>query len=175
MSTDSCLQFRQVGIIVLLGVSATSSCRAACYSTPRIAANALVTTSSFFADMKNDGYQVMRIESDPVLGKKWAMVSRCGHTDWPVLAVLTNETNSFTAASVTESDRTAPVVHAGDAVRLWKQESMLRFELSGVAEESGRLGTTIRVRLAHKNTDGQSISEELSGIIRGQSNVEILP
>jgi hypothetical protein len=67
------------------------------------------------------------------------------------------------------------VVHAGDNVRLWKQESVLRFEVSGVAEETGGLGAIIRVRLAHKNNDGQSIPEEFSGVIRAQSDVEILP
>jgi hypothetical protein len=174
MRNDHCLRLKQVGIIVLLGASAASSSRALCYGTPRSAVDALLTRSSFSAEVGNDGYQVTRIESDPVLGEKWAMVSRCGHPDWPVLAVPANKASSLTATPATEGVRTASVVHAGDIVRLWRQESIVRFEVSGVAEESGGLGSTIRVRLVHKNTDDQSPPEEFSGVIRGQSNVEIL-
>jgi flagella basal body P-ring formation protein FlgA len=70
---------------------------------------------------------------------------------------------------------TISIVHAGDRVRLWKQEDFLRIEVSGVSEESGGLGTTIRVRLLHRNTDDQSIHDQFSGIVRGPSDVEMQP
>ena len=72
-----------------------------------------------------------------------------------------------------DSIRTAPIVRAGDVVRLWKQESSLRIELAGVSEESGGLGKTIRVRLLRRNTDEQSVPEQFSGIIRGPLDVEM--
>ena len=56
-----------------------------------------------------------------------------------------------------EGAKTAPVVRAGDIVRLWRQESSLRIEVAGVSEESGGLGKTIRVRLLRRNTDDQSM------------------
>ena len=70
---------------------------------------------------------------------------------------------------------TAPVVRAGDIVRLWRQESFLRIEVAGMSEESGGLGKTIRVRLLRRNTDDQSIPEQFSGVIRGPSDVEMQP
>jgi hypothetical protein len=175
MRNGHCLRLRQVGIIVLLGVSAASSSRAVCYSTPRRAADASITTSSFSQRVKNDGYQVKRIESDPVLSQKWAMVIRCGHPDWPVLAVPANGASSIAATSATEGVRTAPMVRAGDIVRLWRQESLLRIEVSGVAEESGGLGSSIRVRLATGDTNEQSVQERFLGVIRGPWSVEIQP
>jgi hypothetical protein len=60
-------------------------------------------------------------------------------------------------------------------VRLWKQEDLLRIEVAGVSEESAGLGQTVRVRLLRGNTDDQSISEHFSGVVRGPSNVEMLP
>jgi hypothetical protein len=68
-----------------------------------------------------------------------------------------------------------PVVRAGDPVRLWKQEDLLRIEIAGISEESGNLGNKIRVRLLHRNTDDQAMQEEFSGIIRGPSDVELQP
>jgi hypothetical protein len=170
---NDCLRLRQVGIIALLGVSAASSSGAVCYSTPRSSADASITTSLFSQRIKNYGYQVKWIESDLVLRQKWAMVIRCGHPDWPAFAVPVNGASSFAATSATESVRTPPMVRAGDIVRLWRQESLLRFEVSGVAEESGGLGSTIRVRLATRDTYEQSVQERFSGVIRGPWSVEI--
>jgi hypothetical protein len=68
-----------------------------------------------------------------------------------------------------------PVVRAGDIVRLWKQEDLLRIEVAGIAEESGGLGKTIRVRLLHRSADDQGNQERFSGIVRGPSDVEMQP
>ena len=67
------------------------------------------------------------------------------------------------------------MVRAGDIVRLWRQESLLRIEVSGVAEESGGLGSSIRVRLATGDTNEQSVQERFLGVIRGPWSVEIQP
>jgi hypothetical protein len=108
------------------------------------------------------------------------MIVSCGHPEWPAIALPANGATLITTLqerdpSLTESVKTAPVVHAGDIVRLWRQESLLRMEVAGVSEESGDLGSTIRVRLLRGNTDDQSTSEQFSGVIRGPLNVEILP
>jgi hypothetical protein len=175
MRNDLCLLFRRVVIIVLISVSTASSSRAVCYTTPRAAVDALATTSSFSVGMKNNGYQVARIVPDPVLHQKWAMIIRCGHPDLPAFAVPANEARSFAATPAAVGVSTALMVRAGEMVRLWGQESLLRFETSGVAEESGELGSTIRVRLAHHDADDQSTPKWFSGIIRGNSDVEIQP
>ena len=183
MSNDRRSRLRYVGVISLFVLYETfmaSSSGPACYSTPRTAVDALATNSSLSPASKDDGYRVTRIESDPVLGQKWAMIARCGHPAWPVFALPSNGASSLTLPqeaerSVTVGVRAVPVVRAGDIVRLWRQESLLRIEVAGVSEESGGLGKTIRVRLLHRNTDDQSIPEQFSGIIRGSSDVEMKP
>jgi hypothetical protein len=183
MKNGRCSWLRCVGVVSLTfqqGLCMASSSRAACYSTPRMALDALDANSSFSLALMNDGYRVTRIEPDPVLGQRWAMIARCGHPEWPAFALLANGARSLASPreaerSVTEGLRTVPIVRAGDVVRLWRQESFLRIEVAGVSEESGGLGKTIRVRLLHSNTDDQSIPERFSGVVRGPLDVEMQP
>jgi Chaperone for flagella basal body P-ring formation len=171
---------RVISLLVLQTVLVVNSARAICYVTPRAAFDAAITSSSFSPTLESSGYRVTRIQSDPVLGRRWAMIVSCSHPEWPALALPANGTISIKTLqegnrSLTESIKTAPVIHAGDIVRLWRQESLLRIEIAGVSEESGGLGNTIRVRLLRRNTDDQSIPEQYSGVVRGPSNVEIQP
>jgi hypothetical protein len=183
MRNVRCSQPGCVGIIALFtlqGISMTVSSRAACYSTPRNAIDALVANSSYSPALKDEGYRVTRIESDQVLGLRWAMIARCGHPEWPLVALPANGASSLalpqeTERSVTDGLSTAPVVRAGDIVRLWRRESSLRIEVAGVSEGSGGLGKTIRVRLLHRNTDDQFIPEQFLGVIRGPLDVEMQP
>src|SRR5712672_2348441 len=79
-----------VSLFALQGMSMPNSSRAACYSTPRAAIDAIIANPSFSPASKNDGYRVARIESDRVLGQRWAMIARCGHPEWPVVALPAN-------------------------------------------------------------------------------------
>jgi hypothetical protein len=174
-------QLRYVGVtLLILQGFVVNSASAVCYSTPRAAFDAVLTSSPSSPAPASRGYRVTKIQSDPVLGQRWAMIVSCGHPEWPAVALPANGATLITTLqerdhSLTESVKTAPVVHAGDIVRLWRQESLLRMEVAGVSEESGDLGSTIRVRLLRGNTDGQSTPEQFSGVIRGPLNVEILP
>jgi len=176
--TLSCLR-RALAIAFLVTLEAISTAsRAACYSTPRAAIDAFFASPSSASSSENNGYRVMRIDLDKVLAQGWAMIARCDHPEWPAIAIPAIGAKSIaspetTQRSLADGHRTAPVVRAGDVVRLWKQESSLRIELAGVSEESGGLGRTIRVRLLHKNADEQSIPEQFSGIIRGPLDVEM--
>jgi hypothetical protein len=171
-------QFKHFGIIslfVLKGVFVINASCAVCYTTPRAA---VVASSSFSPTLESSGYRVTRIQSDPVLGQRWAMIVSCAHPEWPAFALPTNgatttKTRQVGDHSLTESVKTAPIVRAGEVVRLWRQESLLRIEVVGVSEENGGLGNTIRVRLLRRNTDDQSIPEQFFGVVRGPSNVEI--
>jgi hypothetical protein len=160
------------------GMFMTVSSWAACYSTPRAAIDALIANSSFSPTVATAGYRVTRIELDAVLGQRWAMIARCDHPEWPGVAFPANGVSSLATSkapelSVIDELRTAPVVQAGDVVRLWRQESFLRIEVAGVSEESGGLGKTVRVRLLHRNGDNQLIQGQFSGIVRGPSDVEM--
>jgi hypothetical protein len=174
-------QFRYLGLIslaALQGVFVASLARATCYDTPHTAINADATSSLFLPVVKNGGYKVTKIQSDPVLGQKWAVIASCDHPEWPAFALRANEGSLLRMSQETARPLTlsaAPVVRAGEIVRLWKQENLLRIEAAGVSEENGGLGKTIRVRLLRRNMDDQSIPEQLAGIVRGPSNVEILP
>lgn len=167
-----------ISLPALQGVIMVNSARAVCYGSPRAAFDAVVTSPSPPPPLESGGYRVMRIQSDPVLGQRWVMIVSCNHPEWPALALPANGTISIktsqeTDRSLIDSARLAPMVRAGDIVRLWRQEDFLRLEIAGVSEQNGRLGNTIRVRLLRSNTDDQSTPEQLSGVVRGPSNVEI--
>jgi hypothetical protein len=57
-------------------------------------------------------------------------------------------------------------------VQLWRYDRLLRIEATGISEESGSLGKRIRVRLAPRDS---GVPQQLLGIVRGPSNVEIEP
>jgi hypothetical protein len=178
MKNGRCFWLRCVGVVSLTfpqGLCIASPSRAACYSTPRMAIDALDVSSPSSPALRNDGYRVTRVEADQVLGQRWAMIARCDHPEWPTFALQANSLASSRNAerSVTEGLRTVPIVRAGDVVRLWRQESLLRIEVAGVSEESGGLGKTIRVRLLRRNTDDQSIPERFYGVVRGPFDVEM--
>jgi hypothetical protein len=170
-----------ITLYALQQLSIVRSARAACYSTPRAALAALVTSSPAPPAIKKDGYQVTAIMSDPVLRQRWATIASCSHPEWPVFAVPEPGRRSVVLSppeaqrSLTEGVGGAPLVRAGDIVRLWRQESLLRIEVVGVSEESGTLGKPIRVRLLRMNMDAQLIPKQYSGVIRGPSDVEMQP
>jgi hypothetical protein len=167
--------------IFVLGVSSVSSGQAACYRTPRAAIDSAKLGSPLTPVSKDRGYRVMSIQSDPVLGHKWAWVASCDHPEWPASALQIVGPRSeppppLQSQQASRSNaRAVPMVHAGDRVLLWKQEDLLRIEIAGVSEESGELGNTIRVRLLYRNAGDQAIQEQFSGVIRGPSNVEMQP
>jgi flagella basal body P-ring formation protein FlgA len=108
------------------------------------------------------------------------MLNSCSHPEWPAVALQAIGTTSLKVPlerkhPLIKSVRQTSVIRAGDIVRLWKQEKLLRIEVAGVSEESAGLGQTVRVRLLRGNADDQSIPEQFSGVVRGPSNVEILP
>jgi hypothetical protein len=169
----------QLGFAWLILLLLAGSAQATCYSTPRLAIDSVLAGSPPPA-LKNGGYRVVSIQSDPTLGQRWAMVANCVHPEWPVFALPAGEASPFKASQPEErsqimSARPVLVIHAGDIVQLWRQESFSRIEVVGVSEESGELGKTIRVRLLHPNTEDQSVSREFSGVVRGPSDVEMQP
>jgi hypothetical protein len=166
--------------LALQGLSVISHALAICYKTPQTAIDANSLGSKPTPGLTNDGYRVTRIQRDPVLGKGWAMIVSCDHPEQPAIAVPLNTTDTLKVfqqvdRASTANIQTAIVVRAGDVVRLWRQENLLRIEVGGVSEESGGLGKTIRVRLMRNDIGDESIPEQLFGIIRGSSSVEMQP
>jgi hypothetical protein len=168
-----------ISMLSVLRAAVIGSAQTACHSTPSAAIESLKASLSPSPALHSSGYRVIGIQSDPVLDQRWAMVVSCEHVEWPVLAVQIGASD-VAAPSQRNQIRTVsfhsiPMVHAGETVRLWKQEDFLRIEVAGVAEESGNLGKTIQVRLLPQSTDVQWVPKRCSGIVRGPSDVEIQP
>ena len=106
------------------------------------------------------------------------MVS-CAHPEWPGISLRVDAAHpaSHAVAALAQRDRAsiAPVVRAGEIVQLWRQEELLRIEVAGVAEQSGSVGETIRVRLLRRRNDGQSMKKQFTGVVRGRADVEMQP
>jgi Chaperone for flagella basal body P-ring formation len=183
MSNSLYSHIRDIGVISLLthqGICAAIPAHATCYSTPRTAIDAVATKPLSSPALESSGYRITGVRLDSVLGERWATIVSCEHPEWPPLALPTNGAGPLiqpqeAGRSLTELVRAAPVVRAGELVRLWRQESLLRIEVDGISEESGTLGTTIRVRLLRRNMNDQSTPQQFTGVVRGPSNVEILP
>jgi hypothetical protein len=155
------------------------SVQAACYRTPRAAIDSFNPATNI-SPVSAGGYRVTSLQSDPILEQRWALVVSCDHPEWPVSALPLEEAGSSSSTSrmsrASQNIGSAKrLVRAGDLVRLWRQEDLLRIEIAGVSEDSGGLGDTIRVRPQHRNTEDSSTQAEFSGIIRGPSNVEMQP
>jgi flagella basal body P-ring formation protein FlgA len=158
--------------LLFLWWSTISSAQTNCYNTSQLAIDPAIASSS--SPLSKSGYRLSRIQSDPALGKRWAMIVSCDHPEWPAFA-LPLEINSPLKASQrisTQETASAPVVHAGDVVQLWRYDRLLRIEVTGISEESGSLGKKIRVRLVQRDS---GVPQQLLGVVRGPSNVEIEP
>ena len=165
---------------MLSNIFATLSLQATCYTTPHGAVNALQANSSIYAGSESGGYRVTGIQFDPVLEQRWVMIGNCSHPEWPTIALKTTGAIPLRAPlkrrnPSIDSVRQTPVVRAGDSIRLWKQEDILRIEVAGVSEGNAGLGQTVLVRLLRSNTGDQLVPQQFSGIVRGPANVEILP
>jgi hypothetical protein len=172
--------FKTIGrspFLLLHGICLANTALAVCYRTPT---DAIATdlTSPSHSILEDGGYRVAKIQSDPVLRQTWAMIIHCGHPGWPAVALPLG--NSILPIRLREQESAkrisaSVVIRAGDIVRLWRQDSSLRIEVTGISEGSGGLGDLVKVRLLRRNTDDQSIAEQFSGIVRGPSDVEMKP
>jgi hypothetical protein len=168
-----------LGWIALLGLLGLASVAwaADCAGTPAAAVKSAVTISSLSSPQsESQGYRVASVRWDPVMRQSWATIVSCGHPDWPGISLRTGEADDAVhTVSALVRDERSPVVRAGDIVELWRQEDLLRIEVTGVAEQSGSVGETIRVRLLRRAGSNQSVEEQFSGIVRGRADVEMQP
>lgn len=147
----------------------------ACAETPEAAVR-LAETKRVPSSMPEDkGYRVASVRWDPVLQQSWVTVVSCDHPQWPGVLLRTDDEmgNVHPGLSAQAREAQTPLVRAGDVVELWRQEDLLRIEVSGVAEQSGVMGQTIRVRLLRQQGSSQSADEEFNGVVRGPADVEM--
>jgi hypothetical protein len=123
------------------------------------------------------GYRVLAQRWDAILHRGWELRQSCAHPEWPARAVAVSAIVPLRPdGSRPRTVETAPsiqTVHAGEPVRLWLQDAIVRIEMSGVAEQSGRDGDHVTVRIARQtNADGLTI-ERFTGVVRGVGDVEM--
>ena len=139
-----------------------------CVSLAEITADSLHSSGLSALVARGGSYRVSEVRWDPLLGQRWAVVASCERPEQPAFAVLTEEAIVGKASSARKDD-SAPVVRAGDVVRLWRQEDNLRIEMTAMSEESGGLGKAIRLRLM----GADSAEQQFIGIVRGVADVEM--
>jgi len=161
-------------LIALLGLQGSAAFASVCAATPEAAVRLAGVKASAPIGADNEGYRVTGVRWDPVLQQNWVTVVSCGHPEWPGILLRTGETRRLpTVLSTPAQEEHVPLVRAGDIVELWRQEDRLRIEVGGVAEQSGSLGETIRVRLLRQQGSSQSAEEQFNGIVRGPADVEM--
>ena len=165
MKRDLHSRMGMTGVTLLMAARAA---QAVCAASPA-AAVSFNETNSGLVMQGGEGYRVTSVHWDSVLRKGWAMVARCGHPEGPEMALPTHA-RTFVGESAVVAG--APlVVRAGDTVRLWRMENLLRIDVEAVAEESGGVGKSIRVRLVRASAEGQA--GQMAGVVRGPSDVEM--
>jgi hypothetical protein len=158
--------------LLILSSCAISLAQSSCYNTSQLAIDPVIAATS--SPLSKSGYRLSRIQSDPALGKRWAMIVSCDHPEWPAFALPLESSNPLKTSQgmCTQEIPSTPVVHAGDVVQLWRYDRLLHIEVTGISEESGNLDQKIRVRLVQRDSGAP---QQLLGLVRGPSNVEIEP
>ncbi len=96
------------------------------------------------------------------------------HPEWPAITVEDNQrpsANEPLAEKRLAPQVERPMVRAGEVVRIWKHESGLKVEMTGVAEDNGTLGQKVRVRTSLSGAEASP--QEITGVVRGAASVEM--
>ena len=129
-------------------------------------------TAGFASGPCEAGQRVVR---DEELARSWKLVVDCRHPEWPAKMVAVAE-GAAPLVSVREVRATVvlpALVRAGETVRVWRQDAMVRLETTGVAESSGALGKAVKVRLVRRDSSGQAMEQHVSGVVDGAGSVEM--
>lgn len=128
------------------------------------------------------GYRVVATRWDAVLGMGWELRQSCTHPEWPTRAVAVGQRamgpvaqNGFLGPVAVAPSVQPLLVHAGERVRLWSQDAMVRIEMSGVAEQSARSGESVMVQITRQNDGAGTTVESVTGTVRGPGDVEMEP
>lgn len=151
----------------------------ACAKTPEAALLAVSQGASTQAPFAGQGYRVESVHHDLVLQRNWAVVRSCDHPEWPAFTLSTHLAAQHSAASLMaeRASEELPVVRAGDLVRLWRTDGDAHIEMIATAEQSGAIGTRVRVRMVvPPSEEGQPDGVRyLAGVVRGPESVELRP
>jgi hypothetical protein len=139
--------------------------------------------ASLPADVKTAPTQrLVSVTRDTLLRSRWALLVDCQHPEWPArMMLLPKEVDQSEAAGTPAPVRSAntqrvaaPMVRAGETVRLWRRDAVASLETTGVAEESGDVGRRIRVRLLRRGIDTEETPKQVAGVVDGAGSVEMV-
>lgn len=121
------------------------------------------------------GYRVIASRWDAVLGRGWELRQDCAHPEWPARLIAEAAPGSVSMGRPATAVAAAQplLVRAGDSVRLWEQDAMVRIEMRGVAEQSARAGERVVVQVTRQTDDAGLTVELIGGIVRGAGDVEM--
>jgi hypothetical protein len=125
------------------------------------------------------GFRVETVRWDPFLGHGWAVIQSCEHRERPSFTVRTEFATplvSRRADRVVRAEVVLAIVRTGDLVRFWRRENNAQIEMIATSEESGVVGTRVRVKLSTpRDADGQPGQPlYLAGVVRGPADVEMV-
>jgi len=112
--------------------------------------------------------------SDPVLKRRWQVLSDCRHPNWPPLAMEISQgfeqwreeaRSGIDMSSLPAHPVVLVTIPAGSRVDLWS-ETPAHIHLSGTALEKAELGQTMRVRVGISG-------KVLTGTVSGPGAVEL--
>ena len=144
------------------------------------AASSQLALAQNSAGCNASGYRVLSTRWDVLLARNLELRQDCAHPEWPARVVAVGAPGAGVMTrrvSATASETAPPVqpllVHAGDRVRLWSQDDMVRIEMSGVAEQSAREGERVVVQVTRQSDESGSTVERIEGTVRGVGDVEM--
>jgi flagella basal body P-ring formation protein FlgA len=77
------------------------------------------------------------------------------------------------APTVVVKEAAPLVVKAGETVRVWSWDGMVKMETTGVAQVGGELGKRIRVRLMRQGMESAGTEIFVTGMVSGLGSVEM--
>ena len=129
-----------------------------------------------------EGYRVIALRADALLDMAYELRQDCAHPDRPSRLVAVGpalraaETRELLQGAKQGIPAGQPMmVRAGETVRLWMQDAMVRIEMEAVAEGPARAGERVMVRQMRQGEDGAISVQHFAGIVRGPGDVEMEP
>ena len=139
-----------------------------CFRTPSQAAAGV-------GEQEGGGYRLELVRRDAVGGRSWARVRSCAHPEWPgvvvhsALAPLVERHLDHEKAVL---EMVCPEMIAGKRVRVVGGNAVVRLEMTGVAQSSGRVGELIQVRILAPGGDGEGRVEV--AVVRSAELLELI-
>jgi Chaperone for flagella basal body P-ring formation len=123
---------------------------------------------------------VVTVKRDAVRDLQWAVVVDCEHPERPARLVPAVGKDVVpvrvvaAAVPVAVVKEIAPlVVRAGETVRVWSNDGVVKMDTTGVAQESGGVGKRIRVRMLRQGMESTEVERFVTGVVAGPGSVEM--